>query len=135
VGAEPQPVVALEHTLDGVLGFEFLEVGEEEARARFTVEDRHRQPMGLVHGGAYASLAESLCSMATHLAVSPEALAVGQSNATSFLRPVGEGTIEASARRRHRGRTSWLWDVDFTDERGRLCATTRVTMAVRPAGR
>lgn len=133
MGADPQPAVPLERTLDGVLGFEFLETGEEEARATFTVGDQHRQPMGIVHGGAYAALAESLCSMSTHLAVSPDSIAVAQSNLTTFLRPVSEGPVDAVARRKHRGRTTWVWEVDFTDEQGRLCATTRVTMAVRPA--
>jgi len=132
VGADPQPTVPLERTLDGVLGFEFLETGEQEARARFTVGDQHRQPMGIVHGGAYAALAESLCSVSTHLAVSPDSIAVGQSNLTTFMRPVSEGSIDAVARRKHRGRTTWVWEVDFTDEQGRLCAATRVTMAVRP---
>ena len=124
----------MERTLDGVLGFEFLATGEEEGRARFTVADQHRQPMGIVHGGAYAALAESLCSRSTHLAVSPDSIAVGQSNLTTFLRPVGEGPADAVARRKHRGRTTWVWEVDFTDGEGRLCATTRVTMAVRPVG-
>lgn len=132
MGADPQPTVPLERTLDGVLGFEFLQTAEEEARARFTVGDHHRQPMGLVHGGAYAVLAESLCSMSTYLAVSPDSVAVAQSNLTTFTRPVSEGTIDAMARRRHRGRTTWVWEVDFTDEQGRLCATTRMTIAVRP---
>ena len=127
-------MVAHERTLDGVLGFEFTDTGEEEAHARFTVADEHRQMMGIVHGGAYAALAESLSSVATHLAVQPEAFAVGQSNATTFLRPVSEGRIEATARRRHRGRTTWVWDVDFHDEHGRLSATSRVVIAVRPAG-
>ena len=127
--------MAYERTLDGVLGFEFLETGEEEAHARFTVADHHRQPMGLVHGGAYAALAESLCSLSTLVAVSPDQLAVGQSNLTTFMRPVTEGVVEATARRRHRGRTTWVWEVDFTDEQGRLCATTRVTTAIRPANR
>jgi len=130
VGADPQQ---LEGTLDGVLGFEFLEIGDEQALARFEVGAHHRQPMGIVHGGTYAALAESLCSIATYSAVSPEAIAMGQSNSTSFLRPVSEGTVQATARRRHRGRTTWVWDVDFTDDQGRLCATTRMTMAVRPA--
>jgi 1,4-dihydroxy-2-naphthoyl-CoA hydrolase len=130
VGADPHQV---EGTLDGVLGFEFLEMDDELARARFEVGARHRQPMGIVHGGTYAALAESLCSIATYSAVSPDAIAMGQSNSTSFLRPVSEGIIEATARRRHRGRTTWVWDVDFTDAQGRLCATTRMTMAVRPA--
>jgi 1,4-dihydroxy-2-naphthoyl-CoA hydrolase len=130
LAGDPQ---ALEGTLDGVLGFEFLEMGDEEARARFEVGPHHRQPMGIVHGGTYAALAESLCSIATYTAVSPASIAVGLSNATSFLRPVSEGAVNAVARRRHRGRTTWVWDVDFTDEQDRLCATTRVTMAVRPA--
>ena len=47
---------------------------------------------------------------------------MGQSNHTSFLRPVTEGTVHAEARRRHRGRTTWVWEVDFTDDQGRLCA-------------
>jgi 1,4-dihydroxy-2-naphthoyl-CoA hydrolase len=134
VGAEAQPVVDPARTLDGLLGFEFLETRAAEARARFTVEDRVRQPLGIVHGGAYAALAESLCSIATHLAVAPESMAVGLSNHTSFLRPVRAGAVEAVARRRHRGRTTWVWEVEFADEQGRACALSRVTMAVRPAG-
>ena len=119
-----------------VLGFEVLEAGEERARGRFAVTDRVRQPMGIVHGGAYAATAESLCSFATYMAVSKEGMvALGQSNHTSFLRPVSEGTVHADARRRHRGRTSWVWEVEFTDEEGRLCALTRVTTAVRSAER
>ena len=124
----------LERTLDGTLGFEYLEAGEEVARGRFQVADQVRQPYGLVHGGAFAAMAESLASAATHLAVSKGGdIAVGLSNQTSFLRPVTEGTVHGEARRRHRGRTTWLWEVDFTDDEGRLCALTRVTIAVRPA--
>jgi 1,4-dihydroxy-2-naphthoyl-CoA hydrolase len=120
--------------LDQLLGFELLESSPDSCRARFAVEDRVRQPFGLVHGGAYAALAETMVSLATHTAVSQNGdFAVGQSNHTSFLRPVAEGSIFAEGRPRHRGRTSWVWDVDFTDDDGRLCATARVTMAVRPA--
>ena len=57
---------------------------------------------------------------------------MGLSNQTSFLRPVTEGTINAVARARHRGRTTWVWEVELTDDDGRLCALTRVTVAVRP---
>ena len=119
-------------TLDQVLGFEFLEMGPELARASVPVEDRVCQPFGLVHGGTYAALAETLVSGATHMAVSHEgSFAVGQSNHTTFLRPVTSGTVHAEARARHRGRTTWIWDVDFTDDDGKLCAIARVTMAVR----
>ena len=130
LAADPQ---ALEGTLDGVLGFQFLEIGDEEARARFEVAAHHRQPMGIVHGGTYAALAESLCSIATYSAVTPESIAVGLSNATSFLRPVSEGTVDATARRRHRGRTTWVWEVEITDDEQRLCALVRMTIAVREA--
>jgi 1,4-dihydroxy-2-naphthoyl-CoA hydrolase len=59
-------------------------------------------------------------------------LAMGLSNNTSFLRPVTEGTVHAHATRLHRGRTTWVWDVRFTDDAGRTCALTRMTIAVRP---
>jgi uncharacterized protein (TIGR00369 family) len=133
--APPPGLTPVPGTLEDVLGFELLETGEDAATGRFAVEDRVRQPFGIVHGGVYAAMAESLASWATALVVGPEGyLAMGQSNFTSFLRPVSEGTVHVEARRRHRGRSSWVWEVDFTDEQGRLCATTRVTMAVRPRG-
>lgn len=124
-------------TLDAVLGFCVDFADAEAARGHFEVADRVRQPFGIVHGGAYAAMAETLASVATYMQVKDGGeIAVGQSNHTSFLRPVSEGTVHAQARRRHRGRTSWVWEVDFTDDRGRLCALTRVTMAVRlqPSG-
>ncbi|WDT92762.1 PaaI family thioesterase [Thermoleophilum album] len=123
-------------TLDGALGFEILALEPDQARARFRVENRVRQPFGIVHGGAYAALAESVCSASTYFAVRDEGkYAVGLSNSTSFLRPVSGGTVHAQARVRHRGRTTWVWDVDLTDDDGRLCAVSRVTMAVRPVPR
>ena len=77
-------------------------------------------------------MAETLASAATHMVVAEDGkMAVGQSNSTSFMRPVTEGTVHVAGRPIHRGRTTWIWDVDFTDDDGRLCATSRVTMAVR----
>ena len=82
----------------------------------------------------YAAVAESMASLATALAVAADGnTAVGLSNNTSFMRPVTEGTVHAHAMRLHRGRTTWVWDVRFTDDAGRLCALTRMTIAVRPA--
>jgi 1,4-dihydroxy-2-naphthoyl-CoA hydrolase len=121
------------HGYDRLYGLEILEMGEHEVAARVPVRDELKQPMGLVHGGVYASIAESICSIATALAVLPDRnTAVGMSNSTSFLRPITEGAIHAHATRLHRGRTTWLWDVRFHDDRQRLCALTRMTMAVRP---
>ena len=106
----------------------------ECARGRFTIDDRHRQPQGLVHGGVYAAMAEALASEGTVEGVGrDEALTVlGMANDTVFLRPVSEGTIEAEGEPFHRGRTTWIWDIRFTNGGGRLCAVSRVTIAVRP---
>ena len=124
--------VAPAHTLDGELGFRVTEIGERTARAQVEVTDRVRQRFGLVHGGVYAALAELVATEATVAHVWPEGkLAVGLSNASSFLRPIKTGTVYANAVATHRGATTWLWDVDLVDGDGRLCAVSRVTIAVR----
>jgi 1,4-dihydroxy-2-naphthoyl-CoA hydrolase len=113
-------------------GLQLLEVSEELVRAQVTVRDELKQPAGLIHGGVYASMAEAMASLATGLSVLPQGLtAMGLSNNTSFLRPVTAGTVHARATRLHRGRTTWVWDVQFSDDDGRLCAVTRMTIAVR----
>jgi uncharacterized protein (TIGR00369 family) len=58
-------------------------------------------------------------------------LAMGLSNQTSFLRPITDGTIHATARARHRGRSTWVWEVEISDDEGRLCVLARMTIAVR----
>lgn len=114
-------------------GLELLDVGEEQVSAQVQVREEIKQPAGLVHGGVYASIAESMTSLATALAVLPQGeTAMGLSNSTSFLRPVTEGVVHAEATRLHRGRTTWVWDVRFSDDAGRTCAVTRMTIAVRP---
>jgi uncharacterized protein (TIGR00369 family) len=114
-------------------GLEILEFSETEVRAQVAVREEIKQPMGLVHGGLYASLAESMTSLATAAAVIEEGkMATGMSNSTSFLRPITDGVVHARAERLHRGRTTWVWDVTFSDDEGRTCAVTRMTIAVRP---
>ena len=113
-------------------GLELDEATDELVRAHVEIREHHHQPVGLVHGGVHASIAEALASYGTNVGVVPEGkIGLGQSNHTSFLRPVASGTIHATARRRHRGRTTWIWDVELTDDEGRLCAMSRVTIAVR----
>jgi uncharacterized protein (TIGR00369 family) len=115
-------------------GLEVDEAGEELVRAHVPVVKHVTQPLGLVHGGVYASIAEALASLGTNIGVVPRgSVGLGMSNHSTFLRPIRQGTIHAVARRRHRGRTTWVWDVDLTDDEDRLCAVSRVTIAVRPA--
>lgn len=118
---------------DRLYGLRIVEISDAHARAEVDVRDELKQPAGLLHGGVYASIAESLASMATGISVLQEGnVAMGMSNDTSFLRPVTDGTVQAHATRLHRTRTTWVWDVRFSDDHERLCAVTRMTIAVRP---
>ena len=118
-----------------LVGIEVTALEEDEVRAEVKVRPELLQPAGLVDGGVYATIAEDVCSAATFLAVHAEraAVAMGLSNQTSFMRPITRGTIHAVARPRHRGRTTWVWEVDFLDDDERLCALSRMTIAVRDA--
>lgn len=117
----------------GFIGTEWIDLDPDAARARIKVEDHHLQPFGVVHGGVYAALAESLCSAATYEAVREnDEVALGMANSTTFLRPISGGHVNALARARQRGRTTWVWDVELTDDEDRPCALVRMTIAVRP---
>jgi 1,4-dihydroxy-2-naphthoyl-CoA hydrolase len=118
---------------DRLYGLELLECSDTEVRAQVTVRDELKQPAGLIHGGVYASMAEAMASLATALGVAERGeTAMGLSNATSFLRPITAGVVHAHATRVHRGRTTWVWDVRFSDDNEHTCALTRMTIAVRP---
>jgi uncharacterized protein (TIGR00369 family) len=126
-----------ERGFDAVYGLEITAYSDETLTGQVVVRDELKQPAGLVHGGVFASIAESLASLGTALKVIPEGnIAVGLSNQTSFLRPIADGVIHALARVKHRGRTTWVWEVEMSDDAQRLCVLTRMTIAVReaPAG-
>ena len=130
---EQWPATAPRSPFDEYIGTEWLDLGQEEARARIAVKEHHKQPMGLVHGGVLATLGESICSVATYRAVANGGMTiVGQSSAVTFLRPVSDGHVIAVARPQLRGRTTWVWDVEIRDDTERVCALARVTIAVRP---
>jgi 1,4-dihydroxy-2-naphthoyl-CoA hydrolase len=125
--------VAPEDAFDALIGFvvdDSSEIGRMSGHLEVT--PRVCQPMGLVHGGVYAAIAESLASFGTGLAVTADAKVVmGMSNNTTFMRPATEGTLRGLARAIHRGRTTWVWDVEMRDDQDRLCASSRVTIAIR----
>jgi 1,4-dihydroxy-2-naphthoyl-CoA hydrolase len=119
--------------LGELIGIEHLEGSGGVARARVPVSERILQPYGFVHGGAYSVVAETVCSKATFEAVMGEGkVAMGQSNGATFLRPITEGHLNATATARHTGQSSWVWEVEITDDAERLCALVLVTVAVRP---
>jgi len=117
---------------DAFYGLELLELSPELGRARLVIRDEHRQPLGVVHGGVYASIAEALASYATAAVVYPDGFAAfGLSNQTSFLRPATDGVLHATAIRKHAGRTTWVWEIEIADDQQRICALSRMTVAVR----
>jgi 1,4-dihydroxy-2-naphthoyl-CoA hydrolase len=133
MGAEKNAVSPIPMTgFDALYGLELTEVSAERASGRVAVRDDLLQPAGLVHGGVYAAIAESVASTATYLSVMEDGKsALGLSNQTSFLRPITEGHINARATRRHAGATTWVWEVEMFDDQQRLCVITRMTIAIR----
>jgi 1,4-dihydroxy-2-naphthoyl-CoA hydrolase len=122
---------------DSLYGLEITALADDRVSGQVKVHDGLKQPAGLVHGGVYAAIAESLASFGTARVVMAEGkVAQGLSNQTSFLRPITAGTIHAVGVRKHRGRGTWVWEVEMSDDQGRLCVLTRMTVAVRelPAG-
>lgn len=115
---------------DRAVGIEYTALGPKGATATVTVRDDHHQPVGLVNGGVYASIGESLGSLAGSAAAG--SMVVGMNNSCDFFRSVREGVIEAVARPVHLGRTTQLWQIDMTHE-GRLVARDNLRTAVVPS--
>ena len=113
-----EPATDLNHGLSGALGFEFIEVGKDRVRAQVDLAPIHQQPYGIVHGGVYCALIESVASVAGALWAVDQgwAGAVGVSNATDFFRSVRKGRLVAEATPLHRGRSQQLWQVVVTRE-------------------
>lgn len=129
----PTLVVPVERAWSGTVGLEVVLHDDGTVTGVLPITEAVCQPMGLVHGGIYACVGEELASVGTGRAVVPDGRwCVGQSNLTHFLRPgtLG-GTLHGKGVPIHRGRTSWVWDVEIRDEQDRLCARSTVTMAVR----
>jgi uncharacterized protein (TIGR00369 family) len=130
----PQPLLPLERTFEGFLGLEWHELTDQSAKVSFKVRDNLKQPLGLLHGGIYSAVAETIASVATVRAVWRDGrVGSGLSNTASFLRPITAGMVNVAARRRHHDDREWLWSHEFRDDQNRLCALVDVTIAVRPA--
>ena len=84
---------------DGLYGLELLRADGDEVRGRVTIDERHLQPFGIVHGGVYAAMAESMASMGTFYGTNQEKFVAGLSNVTNFLRPVAAGQTVTRRRR------------------------------------
>ena len=117
------------------MGLRFIEAAIDRFVAELTLDERHLQPYGLVHGGVYAGMIESLCSTGAALSVWEEGKhAVGLENSTTFLKAVRSGILRGTARPLLRGRRSHVWEAEIRDDRDRLVASGRVRLMVLEPG-
>ncbi|MEY4513794.1 MAG: hypothetical protein RLZZ450_5916 [Pseudomonadota bacterium] len=111
------------------MGLEFVKVAEDEVVAELKVSEKHYQPMGIVHGGVYCSMVETVCSVGAFTHASKHGLMiVGVDNQTSFLKATRTGTLRASARPLVTGQRTQLWEANIHDESGKLVSTGRVRL-------
>ena len=119
------------NTLMEVLGIEYTEVDENSLTATMPVDSRVHQPLGILHGGATAALAESVGSAASALKLDLETQsAVGLELAINHLRSMREGQVTATARAVHIGRRTHLWQIEIHDQDQRLIAQAKLTMII-----
>jgi uncharacterized protein (TIGR00369 family) len=115
---------------DSEIGLTYLEVTPDGGRAQLTINEKVLQPWGIVHGGVYCSIVESLASVSGHvwLAENGGGTVVGVNNNTDFLRAIRSGTVTATSTPIHRGRRQQLWLITITDEQDRLVARGQVRL-------
>lgn len=120
-----------EHTLISTLGIEMIEMSEGRVVATMPVDERTKQPFGLLHGGASVALAESVASLGGFMLVDSEKQAVvGLEINANHIRSVRDGKVTAEGLILHKGKTTMIWEVKIRDEQQRLVCVSRCTLAV-----
>ncbi len=119
-----------EGTAPQVLGMEFLEVGDDFVRARVPVDHRTKQPAGILHGGVSVVLAETLGSIGAAYSCPEGYHAVGLDINANHIRSASSGWVTGTARPVHIGRSTQVWQVEMTDDAGKLTCVSRITMAI-----
>ncbi|MCB9065932.1 MAG: hotdog fold thioesterase [Chitinophagales bacterium] len=119
------------NTMGETLDIKFIEIGDRYLKATMPVDNRTRQPYGLLHGGASAVLAETVGSVASHLCIDREQqICVGLEINCNHIRGKKDGIITATAKPLHLGSSTHVWDIRIRDEREKLICVSRLTMAV-----
>jgi 1,4-dihydroxy-2-naphthoyl-CoA hydrolase len=120
---------------DSAIGLEFVELTPDGGSARLQIDDKLLQPWGIVHGGVYCSIIESLASVSGQIWLSENGggHVVGVNNNTDFLRAISAGTVTAVSVPIHRGRRQQLWLITITDDKERVVARGQVRLQNLPA--
>jgi 1,4-dihydroxy-2-naphthoyl-CoA hydrolase len=118
------------NTLNDHMGIRITEIGEDYVKAVMPVDERTRQPLGLLHGGASVVLAESIGSLGSYLAIASDRRCVGLEINANHLRSVDAGWVTGIARPLHIGGSTHVWDIRITDDEEHLICIARLTMAI-----
>ncbi|MGF1717997.1 hotdog fold thioesterase [Photobacterium chitinilyticum] len=118
------------NTLVEHLGIEYCDFDDNSLSAVMPVDARTHQPLGMLHGGASVVLAETLGSLAANMCVDETKYCVGLDINANHVRAVRSGIVRGTATPVHLGTTTQVWQIEITEERGRLVCTSRLTMAV-----
>lgn len=118
------------NTLVEHLGIEFTAIGDDFLEARMPVDDRTRQPLGLLHGGASVALAETLGSVAATLCVDETKFCVGLEINANHIRAIRDGYVVGRTTPVHIGKQTQIWEIRISNEVGELICISRITMAV-----
>ncbi|RDU36908.1 esterase [Neobacillus piezotolerans] len=119
------------NTLIEALGIEITLLEKGRVEATMPVDERTRQPFGLLHGGASVALAETVASIGAYQLVDQETESVaGLEINANHVRGIREGNVKAVATVLHQGRTTQVWDIRIMDEEGKPVCISRCTMAV-----
>ena len=122
--------------MNGWMGIEFIDCGDDWIKARMPVNERTKQPFGRLHGGASVALAETIGSVAAGWCVDREKfVGVGMEINANHVRPARDGWVYATARPEALGRTIHVWSIRIEDEAGKLVCISRLTIAVIPLDR
>ena len=119
------------NTMSDFLGIEFTEIGDDYLVVRMPGNERTKQPVGIMHGGASCVLAETVGSTAAQFCVDrSQYYCVGLDINTNHIRSIREGYVFGKAKPYHLGKTTQVWGIEIADEGGKLVSVTRLTMVV-----
>lgn len=113
------------------LGMEWVELGDNYMVMRMPVDDRTKQPYGLLHGGASCALAETVGSLASHFVINPEKnICVGLEINANHVRSASAGFVTATCTPLHIGSSTHVWDIKIHDDKKKLVCISRLTVAI-----
>lgn len=118
-------------TMSSHLGIAITEIGADFIKATMPVDERTKQPYGILHGGASVALAETIGSYGSHLVIDSQCfMAVGLEINANHIRKVGEGFVTGVAKPIHLGQTTHVWGIEIFDDKQRLICICRLTVAI-----